>query len=344
MSALVLELQDLALSPQTGILELLRRARAVAVKLDLSDAETWIGHEINGYSTTAEVPPYRRIPSVLQAQSPFHGWRPFVWPAASPLNEHFSQVVITHPVPQIESQASKSGDVALTIGASERDLLVSLDEDLAQLLFARFCSRSSYVAILEGVRTKVLDWALMLEKQGVLGNGMTFDASERRAASQVAAPVPSWRLDLDGVVDDHIRQILTSTTRELSLVLSSNDLSMAGIVLAGSVGEGLLYDALLARKSDAEQARGAPRRNGRVTDLGRWNLADYIDVAAELGMLSPSTSRMAHSVLREFRNMIHPALQVRERLRPDVAELKASVAWLEAVARDLHVSHRPPVP
>jgi hypothetical protein len=46
-------------------------------------------------------------------------------------------------------------------------------------------SRSAVVAILDAVRTRVLDWALELESNGVLGDGMTFSSAERQAASQV---------------------------------------------------------------------------------------------------------------------------------------------------------------
>ncbi|HKA90261.1 MAG TPA: hypothetical protein VKE22_21515 [Haliangiales bacterium] len=142
---------------------------------------------------------------------------------------------------------------------------------------------------------------------------------------------------MKNVVSDDLRRVLENEVRELA-VAEDRGLHIAGIVLAGSIGEGLLYDALRSEKARAMAASKAPPgRGGLPKDVEKdeWKLADYINVAAELGMLVPTTQRMAHDVLRDFRNMIHPKVQVEKKLRPDASELKASIAWLEAVARDL---------
>lgn len=47
--AIVIELQQEALSKDTDLLSLLRKAYLVARKLKLKEFEEWINHELNGY-------------------------------------------------------------------------------------------------------------------------------------------------------------------------------------------------------------------------------------------------------------------------------------------------------
>lgn len=47
---------------------------------------------------------------------------------------------------------------------------------------------SAFQGILDGVRTRVLEWALGLEQRGVVGDGMTFSEGEQKRA-QAGAPV-----------------------------------------------------------------------------------------------------------------------------------------------------------
>lgn len=176
---------------------------------------------------------------------------------------------------------------------------------------------------------------IVRERLGIAEQLSILDASS--PPTEKADTKLSWQLDVAGVQHAGIRAVLQRTIIELSAA-QVHGMHMAGVVLAGSIGEGLLYDGLLAERPRAMAAAAAPKgKGGVVKDLesGRWVLSDYINVAAELGMLAPTTVKMAHDVLREFRNMIHPKVQVDMNLRPDASELKASVVWLEAVARDL---------
>lgn len=146
-----------------------------------------------------------------------------------------------------------------------------------------------------------------------------------------------WTLDLALVHDIELRAVLERNVRELA-VAQREGLHTCAIILAGALGEGILYDALVHRKPRAMAASCAPKaKKGGPKDLeaGQWTFFEYIQVAAELRLLSSSKTKMMHDVLRDFRNMIHPKVQVEKALTPDEAEMKASVAWLEAVARDI---------
>ena len=72
----------------------------------------------------------------------------------------------------------------------------------------------------------------------------------------------------------------------------------------------------------------------RVKQLHEWGLANFIDVACELGYLKLHVKKFSHA-LRDFRNYIHPYEQMSSGVRPDkhAAEiclqvLKAAVATL----------------
>jgi hypothetical protein len=187
---LVVELQRLAQSSQTSISELLRRAKTVAVKLDLDDARAWIEHELNGYPSGTELPPYRTIPSELRVKNPYHGWQPVVWGAGGNLQEHFATAEIRQSISEVEVIAGGGeGHPHSNLNQEEMDVLLRIDATFARLPSARFYGHSSFVGIVEGVRAKILDWSLALEKKGVLGDGMVFNDAEKREAAQVVLRV-----------------------------------------------------------------------------------------------------------------------------------------------------------
>jgi hypothetical protein len=184
MDSLVLELQQLARSAETGIGELLRHAKVVAVKLDLEDARVWIDQEINGYVAQDDVPPYRDIPSELQVRNPFHGWNAVAWGSSGNLQEHFATFKVGLAIAEVEV-AAKSKRPGFALTQPEMDALMQASDDFGRLPAMRSVSRASLVGILESVRAKVLDWSLALEKRGVLGHGMTFNEKEKRDAAGV---------------------------------------------------------------------------------------------------------------------------------------------------------------
>lgn len=187
VDSMVLELQHLAQRSDTPVTELLRRAKTLAVKLDLDDARTWIEHEINGYPPNVELPPYRVIPSELKLMNPYHGWQPVIWGGPGQLQEHFAKANFRQPIAEVEVIVKQgAGEPRASLTQNEMDALLQTSNDEFKYLPAeRFFSGTSFVGIVEGVRAKVLDWSLALEKRGVLGEGMTFNEKEKREAAEV---------------------------------------------------------------------------------------------------------------------------------------------------------------
>lgn len=89
-------------------------------------------------------------------------------------------------------------------------------------------------------------------------------------------------------------------------------------VLVGSVIEGLLVNAAIKNdpKKNFFKADSAPKDNGRVKDITKWKLAELINVAEEVGIISQNVSKFSHAV-RDFRNYIHPAKIFQMEFIPD---------------------------
>lgn len=60
MAGIVLELQKEVLSSNCDIVNVLRNAHLIAVKLKLSDFDQWIQYKLNGYPNKESYPEYRK--------------------------------------------------------------------------------------------------------------------------------------------------------------------------------------------------------------------------------------------------------------------------------------------
>jgi hypothetical protein len=113
------------------------------------------------------------------------------------------------------------------------------------------------------------------------------------------------------------------------------DSPLAVIFHCGSILEGLLLGVASANSQQFNQATNSPKdKSGKVRQFHEWTLAQFIDVACELGYLKLDVKKFSHE-LRDFRNYIHPYEQMSSRFNPDkhTAEiclqvLKAAIASL----------------
>ena len=128
--------------------------------------------------------------------------------------------------------------------------------------------------------------------------------------------------------------ILESRLAEAVRCLSA-DAPLAVIFHCGSLLEGLLLGVASENPRQFNEASNSPRdSSGKVKEFHVWKLAEFIDVACEVGHLKLDVKKFSHS-LRDFRNYIHPYEQMSSRFNPDkhTAEiclqvLKAAIASL----------------
>jgi hypothetical protein len=115
---------------------------------------------------------------------------------------------------------------------------------------------------------------------------------------------------------------------ELQLVFHSKGWKST-IILAGGVIEGILTDLLL-HCPEAAKAKCAPRKS----DITRWTLHEMLSVALELNQVQPAVGRLSHSV-REYRNLIHPGMEIRENLTFGSEEAEIALQVLQILIREM---------
>ena len=102
------------------------------------------------------------------------------------------------------------------------------------------------------------------------------------------------------------------------------------IILCGGAIEAILTDLLISNETAAKATKSAPQ----VSDITRWDLSNLIDVAVELSLVSTGVEKLSHPI-REYRNLVHPGNELRNKLRFDAEEAKIAIEVLNIVHRDL---------
>jgi hypothetical protein len=192
--SIVLELQRDALNPAVPVSDLLRKALLVASKLGQRELETWINNELNGYPEIDDFtyPPYRLIVGELKALNPFRGWVPLH--SESPeLLEALSRRPCSQRVAELEHLLAKLGDGADLTMPLHPHVQVKLQSAMKHKAHVdMFVSTASLAGILDEVRNVILKWSIKLEKDGVLGEGLSFSPKERETAARTPTNVNNF--------------------------------------------------------------------------------------------------------------------------------------------------------
>ena len=178
---LVHDLQKKALDQNISIGSLLRNAYAVAVKLHLPDFEQWLDNELNGYKDANDLPDYRFMKGIMRSYNPVHGWLDVIVDDKR-LTRALEHLPIVDKISEVEQLAQSEEDIY-------RQLPPEITRSFAQKNFGMkaviFLGKQQLHGIVDSVRTKILDWSLILEKKGILGEEMTFSETERATAQNI---------------------------------------------------------------------------------------------------------------------------------------------------------------
>lgn len=181
LEGIVFELEREALDESISVESLLRKAYLVAKKLKLEDFEEWIGNEQKGYK--GAVPEYRKINGNYQAWNPYVGWIPVL--LSPEAEKKISNIPLHQSISSLsEMYASNEQGVRFLVSAEINDMLNKIT-DAFETYYSFNSSKSEIYRILSTVRNKVLDWALLLEENGIIGEGMTFTDEEKMKAQTV---------------------------------------------------------------------------------------------------------------------------------------------------------------
>lgn len=102
------------------------------------------------------------------------------------------------------------------------------------------------------------------------------------------------------------------------------------IFLCGSVLEAVLLGTAQKDPARFNRATTSPKAaDGSVKRFHEWSLAQFIDVACEVGILKLDVKKFSHG-LRDFRNYIHPYEQMVSGFTPDEHTAKVCFQVLKA--------------
>ncbi len=194
---IVLQLQAEALDENVDIEQLLRKAYLVAKKLGLRDFEEWISLEQNGYHQN--VPDYRMIGGKIKAWNPYHGWIPVVMEGK--IADQLSRFSLVQPISAIaDAYKNSDGNVSYSVSGSLSEFL---NKNVGGLptQYSFFSSSAELHRILSAVRNKLLEWSIMLEQNGIIGEGLCFTEVELKTASE------------SSVINNYINNFFSSTDR-----------------------------------------------------------------------------------------------------------------------------------
>lgn len=234
-SSLVLQLQELAADNNCDITELLRKALVVATKLDLQDFRDWINFELYGYKSD-KIPDYRLVHTNLRLRDPTRGFIPFLIEDQNEMNS-ICNVHIKVSVSSLNNLLNNSEtDEAILQVPLPHNLklnLIRLQDEETQFEPFRFVATNQIAAILDQVRTKVLEWSLDLEKNKIVGDGLTFSTEEKQIAQSVIT-IQNFQGILGDVSESNVSQSLNMTVKKgdfdsLREFLTSKDVDAADI-------------------------------------------------------------------------------------------------------------------
>lgn len=177
--AIVLELQEEALKSNADILSLLRKSSLIARKLGLKEFQEWIDNELNGYKKST-VPDYREIRGELKAWNPYCGWIPVVAPN-NEMETMFNTRRIPDSIPSLNSLLSEGhSQLSITIPAEMTAYFNRFTN--FETTYTIMVPKNAIINIVEQVKNKILDWAITLEENGILGEGLQFSNEEKTKA------------------------------------------------------------------------------------------------------------------------------------------------------------------
>jgi len=198
--SLVRKLQADALNDEVRVATLLRTALMISSKLGVDDIREWIENELNGYPQGVcdkDLPSYRLLPARLCVTNPYRGMIPIEF-ANVQSREIFKARGTSYSIPELETMylSEPDGHWAMDFAPETAERIMSnIDIDGQPL---SVIDKSSHVGILEAVRNRLLEWALQLEANGILGEGLEF-SSEERSASKDIPIAPSQETHLGNI-------------------------------------------------------------------------------------------------------------------------------------------------
>lgn len=115
-------------------------------------------------------------------------------------------------------------------------------------------------------------------------------------------------------VGSDMHEIIRARLDEAQKCLSA-EAYLSAVIMCGSVLEAVLLGAAEQDPESFHRSKSSPKRDGKPRPFPQWSLANFIDVARDIGLLKADAQTFSHG-LRDFRNYIHPAKQASSNFVP----------------------------
>jgi hypothetical protein len=155
--------------------------------------------------------------------------------------------------------------------------------------------------------------------------------------------VSAMTAGLEFLDDDDFKNALRLDLSSANSALSNGEWK-AATVLAASVSEALLLWALKKEMPTRQSDINTAAVNHRVrdpNDLDKWVLDEYNKVAHDVGIIQQKTFKQV-DLAREFRNYIHPGVEIRKNARCTIATAHSGIAAVEFIVEDLSARYGKP--
>lgn len=170
--SLVREIQKDAISDEVQLSSLLRKCLMLATRLDSEELRGWARSELNGYVDKADLPPYRvltkQVRGTLSTRAESARDVPLlIYDLSDDIRELLTTALVFDPIASIERMTQTSGaSVRLAIPA-EIVLLISrrYPRGVGCINAYMLMAVNDLIGVLDTVRTRVLDFALEIERQ-----------------------------------------------------------------------------------------------------------------------------------------------------------------------------------
>lgn len=173
---IVIDLQAEVLNNDSDILSLLRKAKLISRKLKLKSFEKWVEDELNGYEELNDIPQYRKVSGEVKAWNPYRGWIPIIF-ADTEFAEMLNTRILGHSVSILKSLLESDSEMVVIGFTDSQNNIISKGSDFEAKYYLHV-AKNSIIGIIERVKNEILEWSIILEENGIIGENLKFTNEE----------------------------------------------------------------------------------------------------------------------------------------------------------------------
>ena len=186
MNSLVIEFQKQINDKSIGISNLIRTCLIIATKLKNEDIKKWLNKELYGYNLDDVVPEYRKVPMSVKFLNTYYGWCPFI--ITNPkFIKILNEMTFRQKISEIYELSKSSSEIHFDVPIGIKNSLlkeIPFDSDINYV-----CNSIYMIGVIDSVKTKMLEWVLSLEENGIIDTNYIFDKEQIDKSKQLSSTI-----------------------------------------------------------------------------------------------------------------------------------------------------------